>query len=107
MAPGPNLVATSDAPPRGDLAGGCRRSPTVAPRWRGRGVEHPTSARSTVPQDRPTRPVPLPPEVVAAVADAAAAGTPEAELLERLESALRLLPPAERRAVLTAHADDE
>jgi DNA-directed RNA polymerase specialized sigma24 family protein len=51
--------------------------------------------------------VPLPPEVVAAVADRMVDATPEAELLERLESALRLLPAPERRAVLTAHADDE
>jgi DNA-directed RNA polymerase specialized sigma24 family protein len=59
-----------------------------------------------MPEQRPYRPVPLPPEVVSAVADAAVDGTPEAELLERLESALRLLPSAERRAVLTAHADN-
>lgn len=58
-----------------------------------------------MPDARPSRPVPLPPEVVAAVA--AAEGTPEALLLERLESALRLLPAAERNAVLTAHADAE
>ena len=58
-------------------------------------------------EERPRRPVPLPPDVVAAVADATVDATPEAELLERLESALRLLPAAERRAVLTAHADDE
>jgi DNA-directed RNA polymerase specialized sigma24 family protein len=60
-----------------------------------------------MPEERPHRPVPLPPDIVSAVADAATQGTPEAELLERLESALRLLPSAERRAVLTAHADDE
>ena len=53
---------------------------------------------------RPRRPVALPPEVVALVGDVAGEHTPEAELLERLESALRLLPAAERRAVLTAHA---
>lgn len=52
------------------------------------------------------RPVPLPPDVVAAVGDVTDGTTSEAELLERLESALRLLPAAERRAVLTAHADD-
>jgi DNA-directed RNA polymerase specialized sigma24 family protein len=51
--------------------------------------------------------VPLPPEVVAAVSDRTVGTTAEAELLERLESALRLLPAAERNAVLTAHADDE
>jgi DNA-directed RNA polymerase specialized sigma24 family protein len=51
--------------------------------------------------------VPLPPEVVADVADARVGTTAEADLLERLESALRLLPAAERRAVLTAHADAE
>jgi DNA-directed RNA polymerase specialized sigma24 family protein len=51
--------------------------------------------------------VPLPPDVVAAVGDVHPGTTPEAELLERLESALRLLPAAERRAVLTAHANDE
>ena len=54
--------------------------------------------------ERPRRPVPLPPDVVAAVGDLAAGTTPEAELLERLDSALRLLPAAERNAVLTAHA---
>jgi DNA-directed RNA polymerase specialized sigma24 family protein len=41
------------------------------------------------------------------VSDASLDTTPRAELLERLESALRLLPPAERRAVLTAHASDD
>jgi len=56
---------------------------------------------------RPRRPVPLPPDVVALVGDVSVDATPEAELLERLESALRMLPPAERRAVLTAHASDE
>ncbi|HEX8003477.1 MAG TPA: hypothetical protein VF519_12355 [Mycobacteriales bacterium] len=56
---------------------------------------------------RPRRPVALPPEVVAQVGDASIGATPAAELLERLESALRLLPAAERRAVLTAHAADE
>lgn len=58
-------------------------------------------------EPRPRRPVPLPPEVVAEVGDRTLDTTPAAELLERLESALRLLPPDERRAVLTAHADDE
>jgi DNA-directed RNA polymerase specialized sigma24 family protein len=47
----------------------------------------------------------MPPDVVAAVADPTADTTPPAELLERLESALRLLPAAERRAVLAVHAD--
>lgn len=56
--------------------------------------------------ERHHRPVPLPPDVVSAVGDLAAGTTSEAELLERLESALRLLPPAERNAVLTAHAND-
>jgi DNA-directed RNA polymerase specialized sigma24 family protein len=60
-----------------------------------------------VTDPRPHRPVPLPPEIVAAVGDRTVGTTPEAELLERLESALRLLPAAERNAVLTAHADDE
>jgi DNA-directed RNA polymerase specialized sigma24 family protein len=60
-----------------------------------------------VSEPRPRRPVPLPPEVVAEVADVTIDATPEAELLERLDSALRLLPAAERRAVLTAHADAE
>ena len=52
------------------------------------------------------RPVALPPEVVAAVGDPTVDTTPSAELLERLESALRLLPAAERNAVLAAHAGD-
>lgn len=56
--------------------------------------------------DRHHKPVPLPPDVVAAVGDLAAGAVPEAELLERLDSALRLLPAAERNAVLTAHADE-
>jgi DNA-directed RNA polymerase specialized sigma24 family protein len=51
--------------------------------------------------------VPLPPEVVAAVGDVTVGTTSVAERLERLEAALRLLPPAERRAVLAAHASDE
>jgi DNA-directed RNA polymerase specialized sigma24 family protein len=58
-------------------------------------------------EPRPRRPVPLPPDVVAAVGDVHDDATPEALLLERLESALRLLPAAERRAVWTAHANDE
>lgn len=57
--------------------------------------------------DRHHRPVPLPPDVVSAVGDLAAGTTSEAELLERLESALRLLPTAERNAVLTAHTADD
>lgn len=56
--------------------------------------------------ERPHRPVPLPPEVVAAVGDHTVDTTPSAELLERLEAALRLLPAPERNAVLAAHADD-
>jgi DNA-directed RNA polymerase specialized sigma24 family protein len=61
-----------------------------------------------VPEQRPHhRPVPLPPDVVADVGDASLETTAEAELLERLESALRLLPAAERRAVLAAHASDD
>lgn len=56
---------------------------------------------------RPRRPVALPPEVVELVADASIGTTAEAELLERLEGALRLLPAAERRAVLTAHASED
>jgi DNA-directed RNA polymerase specialized sigma24 family protein len=62
---------------------------------------------SALSEPRPRRPVPLPPDAVAAVGDVRPGTTPEAELLERLESALRLLPAAERRAVLTAHADGE
>jgi DNA-directed RNA polymerase specialized sigma24 family protein len=57
-----------------------------------------------VTQPRPRRPVPLPPEIVSEVGEVTDGTTPAAELLERLESALRLLPAAERRAVLTAHA---
>jgi DNA-directed RNA polymerase specialized sigma24 family protein len=49
----------------------------------------------------------LPPDLIAEVGDPTDDTTPEAELLERLESALRLLPAAERNAVLTAHAADE
>lgn len=56
---------------------------------------------------RVPRPVALPPDVVALVADVSADTTSEAELLERLEAALRLLPPPERRAALTAYASDE
>ncbi len=51
--------------------------------------------------------MPLPPEVVADVGDATLDTTAEADLLERLEAALRLLPAAERRAVLAAHASDD
>lgn len=58
------------------------------------------------PAPRPRRPVALPPEVVALVGDVTDGTTPESELLERLESALRLLPPAERRAALTAYSSD-
>ena len=53
------------------------------------------------------KPVPLPPEVVAAVGDPTVDTTPQAELLERLESALRLLPAPERNALLAAHAEDD
>lgn len=56
--------------------------------------------------ERPKRCRPLPPEVVAAVADAPE-GTPDSVLLERLEDALAQLPPAERAAVVTAYAYDE
>ena len=59
-----------------------------------------------MPERQHHRPVPLPPDVVAAVGDPTVDTTPSAELLERLESALRLLPAAERRAALTAHAGD-
>lgn len=52
------------------------------------------------------KPVPLPPEVVAAVGDPAADTTPAAELLERLEAALRLLPAAERHAALAAYSGE-
>ena len=52
------------------------------------------------------KPVPLPPEVVEAIDDPSVDTTPPAELLERLDAALRLLPAAERNAVLAAHADD-
>ncbi|HLZ38152.1 MAG TPA: hypothetical protein VKP64_10455 [Mycobacteriales bacterium] len=48
-----------------------------------------------------TRCRPLPPEVLTAVRDVAV-GTPDAELLERLEEALATLPAAERAAVVTA-----
>jgi DNA-directed RNA polymerase specialized sigma24 family protein len=49
--------------------------------------------------------VPLP-DIDVAVGDPTVDATAEAELLERLDSALRLLPAPERRAVLTAHAED-
>ena len=51
--------------------------------------------------------MPLPPEVVADVGDGTLDATAEAELLERLEAALRLLPAPERRAVLAAHASGD
>lgn len=44
---------------------------------------------------------PLPPEIVASAADVVA-GTPEAELLDRLDDALAQLPSPERAAVVTA-----
>lgn len=50
---------------------------------------------------RPPRLRPLPPEVVGAVADLER-GTPDAEVLERLEAALAGLPPSERHAVVAA-----
>jgi len=59
-----------------------------------------------VPDRQHHKPVPLPPEVVESISDRRADTTPTAELLERLESALRLLPAAERNAVLAAHADE-
>lgn len=48
----------------------------------------------------PPRCRPLPPEVVAAAADVGG-GTPEAELLDRLDDALAQLPSPERAAVVT------
>ena len=98
MAPGRNLVATSDAPPRGDLAGRRRGRPGET-----RGGLFPTWSDVTRQHHKP---VPLPPEVVESLSDPTVDTTAAAELLERLESALRLLPAAERRAVLAAHADD-
>jgi DNA-directed RNA polymerase specialized sigma24 family protein len=56
--------------------------------------------------DRPPRCRPLPPTVVAEVADTAPA-TSRAELLHRLELALAALPPAERMAVVAAHGYGE
>ncbi len=50
---------------------------------------------------RPPRPRPLPPEVVAAVADLER-GTSDAEVLDRLEEALAALPDSERHAVVAA-----
>jgi len=101
MAPGPNLVATSDTPPRGDLAG----------RRRGRPGETPGGLFLAVPAGAPLtrehhKPVPLPPEVVAAVGDRTVGTTPSAEMLERLDAALRLLPAAERNAALLAYSGD-
>lgn len=55
---------------------------------------------------RPPRARPLPPEVVAAVADAPR-DTPDAVLLQRLEDALAGLPAAERAALVTAYGYDE
>ncbi len=51
--------------------------------------------------DRPPRSRPLPPEVLAAVADVER-GTPDAEVLARLEEALAALPASERHAVVAA-----
>jgi DNA-directed RNA polymerase specialized sigma24 family protein len=59
-----------------------------------------------VSADRPPRCRPLPPEVVAAVADAPR-GTPDSVLLQRLEEALAALPSAEREALVTAYGYDE
>jgi DNA-directed RNA polymerase specialized sigma24 family protein len=56
--------------------------------------------------DRPPRCRPLPPSVVAGVADTAPS-TSRAELLHRLELALAALPPAERMAVVSAHGYGE
>jgi DNA-directed RNA polymerase specialized sigma24 family protein len=56
--------------------------------------------------DRPPRCRPLPPHVVAAVADAAPASS-EAAVLDRLEQALAALPQAERAAVVAAHGFGE
>jgi DNA-directed RNA polymerase specialized sigma24 family protein len=56
--------------------------------------------------ERPRRPLLQPPNVIAEVGDPTLDATPSAALLERLDSALRLLPAAERNAVLAAHADD-
>lgn len=102
MAPGPNLVATSDAPPRGDLAGWRRGRPGET---LGGHFFVLTTLRSVVKREH-HKPVPLPPEVVEAIDDPSVDTTPPAELLERLDAALRLLPAAERNAVLAAHADD-
>jgi len=60
---------------------------------------HPTW--SDVTADRPPRCRPLPPHVVDAVRDSAPAVS-EAELVDRLERALALLPAAERSAVVAA-----
>lgn len=49
---------------------------------------------------------PLPPHVIAAVADPGPTN-PEAELLDRLERALAALPAAERTAVVAAHGFGE
>lgn len=49
----------------------------------------------------PPRCRPLPPDVLASAADVVA-GTPEAELLDRLDDALAQLPSPERAAVVTA-----
>ena len=55
--------------------------------------------------ERPPRCRPLPPSVVDAVIDSAPS-TSRAELIHRLELALAALPPAERTAVVAAHAYD-
>jgi DNA-directed RNA polymerase specialized sigma24 family protein len=56
--------------------------------------------------ERPPRCRPLPPSVVNAVIDTAPT-TSRAELVHRLELALAALPPAERAAVIAAHAYGE
>ena len=56
--------------------------------------------------ERPPRCRPLPPSVVNAVIDTAPT-TSRAELVHRLELALAALPPAERMAVIAAHAYGE
>jgi len=54
-----------------------------------------------VPDAHPPRCRPLSPEVVTTAADVTH-GTPEAELLDRLDDALAALPSPERAAVVTA-----
>ena len=56
--------------------------------------------------ERPPRCRPLPPSVVERIVDTAPT-TSRAELMHRLELALAALPPAERMAVISAHAYGE